>query len=295
MAKFFFECGQYNEAAEQLKYFRAINTDSAKDLKALWGKLCADIVMTNWSEASKGLAQLRDLIESPQQKEQLNTPIKLLQQRAWYVHWSLFVHFPMGQNGLNNLLDQFVASERLLSAIQNAAPWIFRYCVIASVIMRTKQKELSRVLDLESYSDPIVAFFKALYGKYNFEEAEKQLELCIPVLQNDYFISGHELKYLKDDFIKAGKFAICEAYCTIHQTIDIALMTKKLGLPVEDSEACIVNFIRQAKLDAKIDTANNLVRVQPKIPSAYQQTLDKTKLLMLRAGVSAAPSDKSAK
>jgi len=54
---------------------------------------------------------------------------------------------------------------------------------------------------------------------------------------------------------------------------------------MEESEWWIVNLIRGAKLDAKIDSAKNLVIVTSQAPSVYQQLLDKTKTLSLRAGV----------
>jgi len=287
LAKFYFECGQYDVASEQLKYFRLLNTDPVKDMSALWGKLCADIVIASWNEASKDLVQLKEAIETPVSNP---SPMKQLQQRCWYIHWSLFVHFPR-QGGLTVMLDQFLGNERYLNAIQSACPWVFRYLVVASIISKTKQKELIKILDQETYTDPIIAFFKALYGKYNFEEAEKQLALCGPVLSNDYFINGSaEVKHIQPEFLSAGKFAICEAFCTIHSTIDISMMAGKLGMNNEEAECWIVNFIRSAKLEAKIDTANNLVKVNPRIPSVYQQSLEKTKILMLRTGVHAAQS-----
>jgi len=281
LAKFYFEIGQYEVSSDLLKYFRLLNNDPQKDQSALWGKLCADIVTSNWNEASKNLIQLRDSIENPLV---LPSPLKQLQQRCWFIHWSLFVHFPR-PGGLPFILDQFM-SDRYLNTIQSACPWILRYLIVVSIITKSKQKELIRVLEQETYSDPIIEFMKALYGKYNFEEAEVQLELCKNVLENDYFINGSsEVKHLKDEFITAGKYAICEAFCSIHSTIDIPMMSTKLGMNHEETEYWIVNFIRNSKLEAKIDIANNLVRVQPRVPSVYQQSLERTKILMLRTGV----------
>lgn len=52
LSKFYFECGQYDLASEQLKYFRLLNTEPAKDMSALWGKLCCDIVIASWNEGT---------------------------------------------------------------------------------------------------------------------------------------------------------------------------------------------------------------------------------------------------
>jgi len=242
--------------------------------------------MSNWSEAAKELAQLKEAIETPDKN---TSPMKQLQQRCWFIHWSLFVHFSR-QGGLTALLDQCLGNERYVNAIQTACPWIFRYLVVASIITKAKRTELMKVLDQETYSDPVVAFFKALYGKYNFEEAEKQLQLSDALLSCDYFVNGSaEVTHLKKEFLTAGKFAICEAFCSIHSTIDIQMVANRLGMTDEEAECWIVNFIRSTKLEAKIDTANNLVRVHPKVPSVYQQTLEKTKILMLRTGVHSSP------
>jgi len=283
LAKFYFEIGQYERASELLKYFLAINSDPQKEVSALWGKLSADIVISNWIDASKTLLQLRDSIENPVNQPH---PLKQLQQRVWFIHWSLFIYFAKGVSGFTTMLDQFINNERYLNAIQSAAPWVFRYLIVASIITKTKQKEIIKIIEQESYTDPLIEFMKALYGKYNFDSAEKQLEACIPVLTNDYFISGSaEVQNLKNEFILAAKFAIGESFCMIHRTIDIGKMATKLGITNEESECWIVNFIRSSKLEAKIDIANNLVLVQPRIPSVYQQCLERTKILMLRTGV----------
>jgi len=274
-AKFYFECGQYNHASEQLKYFRALNVDPVKDLTALWGKLCADIVIANWDEATKDLSQLREAIENTV------SPIKQLQQRAWFIHWSLFVYFAK-PGGLISLLEQFLGNDRFLHTVQCACPWVYRYIVIASLITKTKQREVVRMIDHETYTDPILDFFKSIFGKYRLDEAEEKLGLCEPVLAADYFVNSNVDFTLKEDFLKAGKYSICEAFCTIHSTIDIEVMSNKLKMTPEEAECWIVNFIRSTKLEAKIDIANNLVHVQPNVPSVYQQVLEKTKVLMLR-------------
>jgi hypothetical protein len=54
-----YQVGHYDEASLLLRHFRALNTDAAKEMSALWGKLCADIVSAKWTEAAKGLTQLK--------------------------------------------------------------------------------------------------------------------------------------------------------------------------------------------------------------------------------------------
>jgi len=54
---------------------------------------------------------------------------------------------------------------------------------------------------------------------------------------------------------------------------------------MEESEWWIVNLIRNSKLDAKIDSANNRVIVTSQVPSVYHQLLEKTKTLSLRSSL----------
>lgn len=172
---------------------------------------------------------------------------------------------------------------------------MLRYLAISAVLTRHRTKELVEQVDQEchNYSDPITRFVYALYVKFDFVEAEKELALCSPVLEQDYFVSSVNLK---DRFLEAGKLAICETFCKIHSTIDIGMMATKLGKTNEEAERWIVNLIRNSKLEAKIDSAKNLVvvstqvshrnfTVNPKVPSVHQQLLDKTKALSIRAGV----------
>jgi translation initiation factor 3 subunit E len=51
----------------------------------------------------------------------------------------------------------------------------------------------------------------------------------------------------------------------------------------EDAELWIVNLIRGAQLDAKIDAAQGCVLMGSNFPSVYQQVVDKTKDLTARA------------
>lgn len=155
-------------------------------------------------------------------------------------------------------------SDRYNQVVSIKAPWLLRYLAIGAVLTRHRVKELVEQVDQEShiYSDPITRFIYALYVKFDFSTAEKELALCGPVLEQDYFVSTANLK---ERFLEAGKLAICEAYCKIHSTIDIGMMAEKLGKTNEESERWIVNLIRNSKLDAKIDSAKNQVVVSTQV------------------------------
>jgi len=185
-----------------------------------------------------------------------------------------------------------LCSERFLPAIQTQTPWILRYLSMAAILSKTHLKEVVTVVEQEipNYSDPIIDFIRSLYIKYDFVAAEQKLEECRAVLAYDYIVNGSaDVKGLVDQFIQMGRTAICEAYCKIHSTIDIGMMAAKLGKDNQASERWIVNLIRNSKLDAKIDSANNRVIVQSQVPCVYEQLIEKTKTLMLRTNGLAHP------
>eukprot|EP01126_Amoeba_proteus_P034168 TRINITY_DN338_c0_g1_i6.p1 TRINITY_DN338_c0_g1~~TRINITY_DN338_c0_g1_i6.p1 ORF type:complete len:429 (-),score=112.03 TRINITY_DN338_c0_g1_i6:45-1331(-) len=283
LAKFYFECGQYPYVSKLLKHFIALNGDKEKRKSALWGKLAAEIVMSNWDEVNKDIKAMEELIETSQDI----TPLKQLEQRTWLANWILFSMFQKPQN-ISSTLELFLGNEVYSQVVQTKSPWILRYLSIAVILTKQKLRELVELIEQESfiYSDPITNFVYSLYAKFDFIAAERELALCGDILEKDYFISGtDEVKGIKEDFLKAGKLAICEAFCKIHSTIDIGMMATKLGKSNEESERWIVNLIRNSKLDAKIDSAKNQVLVTSSVPNAHQQLLEKTKSLSVKASL----------
>ena len=117
------------------------------------------------------------------------------------------------------------------------------------------------------YSDPVTSFLKELYIEFDFEAAQKELGLAEEVVGNDFFLNE-----FKDEFLDNARYLISEAYCRIHQKIDIAYvfpfanspfliqprlsnLSERLNLSQEEGEKWIVNLIRETRMgaDAKID------------------------------------------
>ena len=69
------------------------------------------------------------------------------------------------------------------------------------------------------------------------------------MLVNDFFLVA-----CLDDFIENSRMMIFETFCRIHQCISISMLAEKLNMSTEEAERWIVNLIRNAKLDAKIDS-----------------------------------------
>jgi len=278
-AKFQFECGNYTGAAEYLFHFRALNTDQDKNFSALWGKFAAQILMQEWEDALKDMNHLKDLIDS----KNFTSPLKQLQQRTWLIHWSLFVFFNH-PNGRNGIIDLFL-QERYLNAIQTTCPHILRYLTTAVITNKRRRnvlKDLVKVLQQESYTyrDPITEFLEALYVNFDFDGAQVKLRECEKVLSNDFFLVA-----CREEFIDNARLFIFETFCRIHQCIDIGSIGEKLNMDQEAAEKWIVNLIRNARLDAKIDSKANHVIMGTQYPSVYQKVIEKTKGLSFRSYV----------
>lgn len=111
-------------------------------------------------------------------------------------------------------------------------------------------KDLVKIIQQEShaYRDPITEFIECLYVNFDFEGAQRKLKECEDVLKNDFFLVATQ-----EDFIENARLFIFETYCRIHQCIDIKGLSTKLNLDEVEGEEWIVNLIRNARMDAKID------------------------------------------
>lgn len=279
-AKFQFDCGNYSQAAEYLNYFRAVSTNEEKNFSALWGKFAAEILMNIWEDALKDLNHLKDIIDT----KNFTSPLKQLQQRTWLIHWSLFVYFNHPQ-GRNLIIDHFF-SDKYLNAIQTACPHILRYltaAVITNKRRRNMLKDMVKVIQQEcyTYKDPITEFLEALYVNFDFDDAQMKLAECEKILATDFFLMSS-----RDEFIENARLFIFETYCRVHQCIDIGMLAEKLNMKKhEEAERWIVNLIRNARLDAKIDSKANTVIMGSQYPSVYQKVIEKTKGYSFRSSV----------
>merc|ERR1719378_1335284 len=259
-AKFQYECGNYSGAAEYLYFHRVLAPPSDKNfMNALWGKLASEILMQNWDTALEDVNRIKEIIDSGGQVGGMSlggmaNPLQALQQRAWLIHWSLFVFFNHPK-GRHHIIDLFLFQPQYLNTIQTMCPHILRYLTTAVITNKRRKnviKDLVKVIQQESYTykDPITEFF---------------LVACL------------------DDFIENARLFIFETFCRIHQCISISMLAQKLNMSEEDAERWIVNLIRNARLDAKIDSEKGHVVMGTLGTSPYQQVIEKTKNQAVRA------------
>jgi translation initiation factor 3 subunit E len=282
-AKFQYECGNYSGAAEYLYFVRVLLPPTDRNyMNALWGKLASEILMQDWDNALDDLQRLREVLDS-----NMSSPLVLLQQRTWLIHWSLFVFFNHPK-GRDLIIDMFLYSPQYLNAIQTMCPHILRYLTTAVITNRRRRqahhhqllKDLVKVIQQESYTykDSITEFLECLYVNFDFDGAQKKLRECETVLLNDFFLVA-----CLDDFIENARLFIFETFCRIHQCISITMLAEKLNMTPDEAERWIVNLIRNARLDAKIDSKLGRVVMGTQAVSPYQQVIEKTKNLSFRS------------
>jgi len=154
--------------------------------------------------------------------------------------------------------------------------------VITDKRQRKNLKELVKVIQQceYMYSDPITQFLTSLYVEFDFEAAQQKLRDCEALFANDFFIMASQ-----EEFVNNARQFIFEVYCRIHQCIDVKMLASQLNMEASDAERWLVNLVREARLDAKIDAESNQVLMTPHQPDVYQQVIDKTKSLAFRSYV----------
>ncbi|KAH8914771.1 hypothetical protein BT69DRAFT_1342320 [Atractiella rhizophila] len=287
--------GHYSGSSDYLYHFCVLSPDNALVTSALWGKLVSDILEGSWTAALDGLDRLRENIESRFGSVSAATGGSGggtigLKERTWWLHWSLFVYWN-AENGRSALVDSWL-SQSYLNAIQTASPHLLRYLVVALVISRSSSpssrhtsrsadhalREIVRgvVQEKYQYSDPITEFVFQLYQEVNFEQARQELDKCEDVMRQDFFLDE-----FSEEFLEGARALVSEVYCKIHRKIDIADLSDRLGLSKAEGERWIVNLVREARLDAKIDFKENAVHMNHSTPSPYQKVIELTKGIQL--------------
>ena len=136
-----------------------------------------------------------------------------------------------------------------------------------------------------------IFYYRSLYVKFDFRKAQEMLEKCSTVLENDFFLRSYT-----EQFIENARQIIFETFCRIHQCIryyqnnhyfmksifSIEMLAEKLNMNTNDAERWIVNLIKNARLDAKIDSKRGHVVMSDQATNPHQQVIDKTKNLQVK-------------
>ncbi|EJW72123.1 hypothetical protein WUBG_16968, partial [Wuchereria bancrofti] len=100
-----------------------------------------------WTHAKDDLTKLRTYIDF----NPFDTELESVQQRAWLMHWALFVYFNYPK-GRDEIVEMYLNQQPYLNTIQIACPHLLRYLAVAVVTSKTKQKnslkDLIKVIDI---------------------------------------------------------------------------------------------------------------------------------------------------
>lgn len=271
-------------------YLSSITSDM---LEVLWGKLACEILVEDWEGASVAVDAVRTGIESMVQSKQM-TALKALQERTWLLHWSLFVYWnDSAKGGLEQLVELF-HSERYKQAITTNAPHLLRYLTAAVLLCKRRvtkkaatgsnaesrrlMKNLINVMGDCEYSDPIVEFVNCLCVKFDFDSAQTKLTECESVLQSDFFLCKQTKLFMEE-----ARAFVFENYCRIHNKIDLKALGEKLAMDQTQAERWIVDLIRNADMDAKIDSVQGCVVMGANEQSIHEQVMERTRDLNVRS------------
>eukprot|EP00457_Paulinella_chromatophora_P006605 gb/GEZN01006624.1/.p1 GENE.gb/GEZN01006624.1/~~gb/GEZN01006624.1/.p1 ORF type:complete len:475 (-),score=87.59 gb/GEZN01006624.1/:212-1429(-) len=276
-AKLKYECGYYKEAVNMLTfYMKTTQADEAKKFQALWGKVAAEILCVQMEQAFKDIKLLNFWIDERQSEDQHVQ----LERRMWLIHWSLFLLFALKEESDRVACLHFLLKDRLFNTIQVSCPHVLRYLTASMVVLRgeTEYKdkafhEFLRVLKREEshYSDPLTKFLLHLYVEFDYENIPAILKECELVMKSDHF-----LHRVVGDFMKRARILFFEAYCRLHQCIDIRLLAKQMDIK-DDIEQTIIDFIQETGVTAKVDSSKNQLVILRRPTSIYQKVVERTK------------------
>lgn len=295
-SKFEYECGQYSSAETMLNQYLSVQQPpSGAWVGALWGRLACHMINSKWDLTHVDFNNIKEIIDNKN-----IPPVDQIRQRAWLLHWALFVH-TNNTDGVDHLADLFF-ERPYTSTMENLCPWLLRYYTAAVILSpsrrRTMLKEILReISDLSYlYSDPITQFLESLYKEFDFDVAQQKLEECLNLIKQDFF-----LKNFVDKFLHEARILICEMYCTISKNVDINMLATKLQLTEEEAEKWMVNMIRFSaagngiQLDAKINGSSKQVLMEINSKSSHQIVVDKTRDLTNRTAILSANIENTVK
>ena len=101
--------------------------------------------------------------------------------------------------------------------------------------------------------------------------------LFVQVIDDDYFLTS-----CKEEFVEQARMFTFEMYCRIHNCIELKTLAAKLGMDEQAAEKWIVNLIRNARLNAKIDSKAGTVVMNMSFPTPAEQITEKAKDLSMR-------------
>jgi len=228
------------------------------------------------------------------------------------LHWSLFVFFKNPDAGCSALLEMWLQPE-YINTIHAAAPWLLRYLAAAVVAQhgyaRRSGKSTSSAVTMwtaqrdsvvracrpdilgeavSASKDALIEWMRALLIDFDFPRASHLFTQTQLTFDSDFFLNE-----FREDWLDGARAMLAEAYFKVYGTVSIQeLVVNVLVMPREDGERWLVQLIRDARIDARLDFEHDAVRVAHVFPTVYQQVIEKTKGLVSRSHAMSGRLDK---
>lgn len=269
--------------------FQIIDEDDKVFMMKGDDRIINDDLMSEISVCIETIVKLSQLLT----KEKLGKNEVIL-QRSWLIHWSLFLifHFFFFMIHIKNvyprghvfsMLQDWFIDEKNLAIVSLICPHIIRYYCVYAIFNRHRKDHFDFIVSnlrmfKAKYNDPFTSLLTSIFVDYNFNVAQTCITKIGTICSRDAFLFK-----LRNHIEEQCRFIIFETYCRIHKSINIEMIASKVNLPTIAAEKWIVNLIRNAKLDAKIDSEKNCIDVQSSPPNLYQQIVDKTQNIIMRS------------
>jgi len=280
-ARNFYDRGEYEESLKILNTVVNLVEDDETLVNVLWGKLHSEILVQSYPEAHEDLKLLRTKIDARPMPSHLK-----LAQRVFLLHTALFLY--LGEQSSDSDYDALVelfTSENYLNAIQVSAPHLTRYLASTLLLIKnnTKGKANLNTLvsvfnkDVSEYGDSITEYVRLLLNDFDFKKTQAKIKEFNKELAHDYFLSRRT-----DQIVNNAHTLFFEAFCKVYRKVEIKMVGEYLGVSQEEAEVWIVNLIRNANMEAKIDLEKGVLSLTSSQPVVYEQILTKTRDLVPR-------------
>ena len=255
LAKLLYETGDYSQS------FTVLNELSKLGETDLWGLVHSAVAANRLDEGMKLISELSN--------SQLT-----LEQRIWLVHISLFVAFPEKPG----FVVEIAGIE--IGAVAAVCPHLIRYLVAAYVLTRDHKGLITFLAAIKGqpHSDPLLTLTLQTIESFEFHLAMSELPAALALIRSDFFLSAVE-----EPLSTNIQRFIIETYLRIHASLSMEELSSYLHLPVDQTELWAANLIRNAHMDAIIDS--NRIKIQRTSQSLYTGVIEKTKEACFRSKV----------
>ena len=240
---------------------------ASPDAGACWGRFACAILLGNRDGARDAAQELIARLDSAD-----NSESQVVAQHSWYVHWHLCM-LAVDRAPTTDLLWLLYRDRkpvnflkfRYTNTVLCAAAHLTPYIVATAVLNKSNAmmiQRAARIVDVEAHRlrDPLSQFIISLRLKCDFDEAAALIGACEKFMAQDYFMRRHAAR-----FAEYARMMVCQNKLWVHRVMS----TEKTG------EMQLVRLIREANVDATIDSVSNTVHVQTLSQrTVWKQVLD---------------------